>query len=274
MSTQNEYKPIEYYQKNKSHIIDEVNEFMGQLFPEKELCDYMWEHLASTLVGVNEYQTFNIYTGSGANGKSKLVELMQKVLGDYKGTIPSALITQKRNNIGSTSSEVHQLIGKRYAVMNEPSKGDTINEGIMKEITGGDPIQCRALFKDSVTFVPQFKLAVCTNVLYDIKSNDDGTWRRIRVCEFKSKFTDKPTESCYTEAKNHRSVQYSNVTQQKDHILSALSEGNVIAFGFTVFESFEKGSVKDDGIMTMPKDTEKSLGGHAVAIVGLSLIHI
>ena len=83
-----------------------------------------------------------------------------------------------------------------------------------------------------------------------------------------SKFTDKPTENCYTEAKNHRSVQYSNVTQQKDHILSALSEGNVIAFGFTVFESFEKGSVKDGGIMTMPKDTEKSLGGHAVAIVG------
>ena len=35
--------------------------------------------------------------------------------------------------------------------MQEPSKGDRINEGIMKEITGGDPIQGRALFKDSQT---------------------------------------------------------------------------------------------------------------------------
>jgi len=113
---------------------------------------------------------------------------MGKVLGDYKGTVPSTLITQKRTSIGGTSSEVHQLIGKRYAVMQELSKGDTINEGIMKEITGGDPIQCRALFKDSVTFIPQFKLVVCTNTLFDVKSNDDGTWRRIRVCEFKSKF--------------------------------------------------------------------------------------
>ena len=34
-----------------------------------------------------------------------------------------------------------------YAVMNEPSKGDVINEGIMKEITGGDPIQARELYK-------------------------------------------------------------------------------------------------------------------------------
>ena len=70
------------------------------------------------------------------------------------------------------------------AVMQEPSRGDKINEGIMKELTGGDPLQGRALFKDSVIFVPQFKLAVCTNHLFDIPSNDDGTWRRIRVCDF------------------------------------------------------------------------------------------
>ena len=70
-------------------------------------------------------------------------------------------------------------MGVRYAVMQEPTKGDKINEGIMKEITGGDPIQGHALFKDTVTFIPQFKLVVCTNTLFDIKSNDDGTWCKI-----------------------------------------------------------------------------------------------
>ncbi len=177
---------------NYGDIQDEIIEFMEQLFPENKLNKYMWHHLASCLLGTNENQTFNIYTGSGANGKSKLVELMAKCLGDYKATVPITLVTQKRNTIGSTSSEVAQLIGTRYAVMQEPSKGDKINEGIMKEITGGDPIQARALFKDSVTFTPQFKLAVCTNTLFDIASNDDGTWRRIRVCPFKSKFTANP----------------------------------------------------------------------------------
>ena len=76
----------------------------------------------------------------------------------------------------------------------KPSKGDRINEGIMKEITGGDPIQGRALFKDSQTFIPQFKLVVCTNTLFEIKSNDDGTWRRIKIVEFLSKFTENPVE--------------------------------------------------------------------------------
>ena len=152
----------------------------------------MWEHLASCLIGTNENQTFNIYCGSGANGKSKLVELMSMCLGDYKGIVPITLITQKRTSIGSTSSEVVQLKGRRYAVMQEPEKRMQINEGIMKEITGGDDLQGRALWKETITFKPQFTLAVCTNTLFDIKSNDDGTWRRIRVSNFESKFLSKP----------------------------------------------------------------------------------
>lgn len=191
-STCMNYMPLEHYQKNEPEIIDQIHEFMAQLFPDPLLKQYIYEHLASTLIGTNENQTFNIYTGSGANGKSKLVELMTLILGEYKGTVPISLITQKRNNIGGTSSEVFNLIGTRYAVMQEPSKGDKINEGIMKELTGGDPIQCRALFQDSITFTPQFKMCVCTNTLFDVVSNDDGTWRRMRVVEFKSKFTDKP----------------------------------------------------------------------------------
>lgn len=193
MSTNIDY--IQYTSNKQSRDISvEIDEFMRQLFPNPDLLKYMWEHLASCLIGTNDNQTFNIYTGSGANGKSKLVDLMSKLLGDYKGVVPLQLITQKRTVIGSTSSEIVQLKGKRYAVMQEPSKGDSINEGIMKEITGGDPIQGRALWSESITFIPQFKLVVTTNTMFDIKNNDDGTWRRIRVCDFESKFLEKPYE--------------------------------------------------------------------------------
>lgn len=192
MNTKIDYHPVSFYQKDCPKIIADIQAFMEQLFPNPNVREYMWEHLASTLLGNNLNQSFNVYIGSGKNGKSKLVELMTRVLGQYKGTVPISLVTQKRTTIGNTSSEIYQLIGTRYAVMQEPSKGDVINEGVMKEITGGDPIVCRALFKDSVTFIPQFKLAVCTNNLFDIKSNDDGTWRRIRVVNFESKFTLKP----------------------------------------------------------------------------------
>jgi P4 family phage/plasmid primase-like protien len=183
---------IDYHAKRDPKIVNEINKFMEELFPVSDLRKYMWDFLASCLIGTNENQTFNIWTGTGANGKSILVELMSRCLGEYKGVVPLPLITKERINIGSASPELAQLIGVRLGVMSEPSKNNVINEGPMKELTGGDPLQARALFKDSITFIPQFKLVVCTNTLFDIKSNDDGTWRRIRVCPFESKFLVEP----------------------------------------------------------------------------------
>ena len=189
-----DYIPHNVVLAKHAHIIAEIEQFFEQLFPDLNLRNYMWEHLASCLIGTIINQTFSIYKGSGRNGKSKLVELMGRGLGSYKGTVPITLITQKRNTIGSTSSEVAQLMGVRYAVMQEMSKGDKMNEGIMKEITGGDPIQARALFKDTITFIPQFKLVVCTNTDFEETSNDDGTWRRMRYIDFVSKMLEKPYE--------------------------------------------------------------------------------
>lgn len=190
MTTDSDYIPMELLKKSKKSMkyYDEVDAFLKQLFPVPEVYEYMVEHLASVLIGTNENQTFNLYVGSGRNGKSKLIELMQKVCGKYKGSVPTNLLTSKRVGIGSASPEVAQLQGVRFAVMQEPTKGDTINEGIMKEITGGDPIQGRPLYQSTITFVPQFTLVVCTNNLFEFKSNDDGTWRRIRIIDFISEF--------------------------------------------------------------------------------------
>jgi len=80
-TTNNDYYPLEHYKETKPNVITEIDEFMYQLFPETELREYMWEHLASTIIGTNQNQTFNIYLGVGANGKSKLVELMGKSIG-------------------------------------------------------------------------------------------------------------------------------------------------------------------------------------------------
>ena len=185
------YIKYNYEDVENKEIADQINTFMNQLFPKPGLCKYMWDHLASSLIGIKKEHAFNIYRGSGSNGKSMLADLMTHALGDYKGTVPITLVTLKRNSIGGTSSEVIQLKGVRYAVMQEPSKDDVINEGIMKELTGGDPIQARALYSDSEIFIPQFTLAVCTNALFEIKSNDDGTWRRMKLVDFESKFQDE-----------------------------------------------------------------------------------
>ena len=171
-----------------SEYAGQIITFMEQLFPDADLNRYMWDHLSSVLIGENINQTFNIYRGNGSNGKSLLTDMMTSTLGEYSGTVPITLVTEKRTAIGGTSSEVMQLKGVRYAVMQEPSKDAKINEGMMKQLTGDSTMQARALYSESEKFNIQFHLVVCTNTLFEIGSNDDGTWRRIRIVEFMSKF--------------------------------------------------------------------------------------
>ena len=222
---------------NMLKISQDIISFMEKLFPIESLNKYMWDHLASCLIGTNLNQTFNIYHGSGSNGKSILTDLMSHSLGEYKGTVPITLVTEKRNSIGGTSSEIIQLKGIRYAVMQEPSKDTKINEGIMKELTGGDPVQGRALYCESEIFEPQFKLVVCTNTLFDITSNDDGTWRRIRKCDFLSKFVD--------EGEEHTDDTEFVFTKDKS-LKDRLPELAPVFMSMLVKKTFETGGVVED----------------------------
>ena len=186
------YMPLE---KHSQMLVTEINAFLHQLFPEPSLYSYMWDHLASCMLGTCDAQTVNMYTGTGRNGKSKLIDLMGEVLGEYKADVSPALITQQRGKIGGCSPELVQLKSIRLAVIVEPSKSEKINEGVLKSLVGGYMIQGRGLYSPQViSFKPQFKLVVCSNVLLPISSTDFGTWRRIRVVDFESLFTENPTE--------------------------------------------------------------------------------
>lgn len=178
-------------------IMEEICDFMHKLFPIEQIHTYMWEFLASTLYGILPDQTWNMLIGAGQNGKSVLMKLMDHVLGEYKGVVPLSLITDKRTKVGGTSPEVLSLKGLRMAVMQEPNENDRVNEGIMKQLVSGmDPIQARGLYMSNAeTFYPQFKMVLCSNYFMKIKSTDHGTWRRIRVVDFVSRFTENPVDN-------------------------------------------------------------------------------
>jgi P4 family phage/plasmid primase-like protien len=190
--TKLDYMPLNPTRDGKT--MDEINDFMRKLFPKPQLCEYMWSHLASILLGTPDKQTFHMYIGEGRNGKSVLTTLIDEMLGEYKGVVPLSAITQDRAKVGGTSAELAELKGVRYAVIMEPSTKDAILEGPLKQLTSGlDPIQCRAPYSaKTMIYYPQFKLVLCTNVRMDVKTQDFGTWRRIREVPFESHFTENP----------------------------------------------------------------------------------
>jgi C1A family cysteine protease len=83
-----------------------------------------------------------------------------------------------------------------------------------------------------------------------------------------SKFTEKPPQSCYDFAKNHKSIKYQRVLQRELQMKAALASGYPIVFGFTVYQSFEGEDVAKTGIVPMPAKDERTLGGHCVLMVG------
>lgn len=82
-----------------------------------------------------------------------------------------------------------------------------------------------------------------------------------------SKFTDKPTAACFKDGLDHQVTSYQRI-DTVDQMRACLASGFPFVFGFTVYESFESQAVAQTGIVNMPAQTERVLGGHAVLAVG------
>ena len=144
------------------------------------------------LDGNHRYMMGDFTVTHNSNGKSKLLELYQKAYGDYCCTLPIALLTQKRGSSSGASPELARARRKRFACLQEPGENERLNIGLMKEMTGGDTLYARGLYKDGMEFKPQFKMILTCNHLPLVPSDDGGTWRRIRVVRFESKFCESP----------------------------------------------------------------------------------
>jgi P4 family phage/plasmid primase-like protien len=186
------------YDSNKPYYEYEewplVENFIQQVLPDHEVRNYFLKHLATNLLGGNTAQKFHILTGSGSNGKSMITNLTATCLGDYACTVPISLFTQRRKGSGSAAPEVIRLKGRRFVTMQEPDEAIALNTGLMKEITSGENMYARDLFKSGTEFEVQAKFHLACNDKPKINTTDGGTWRRLVVINFLSKFVPKPSE--------------------------------------------------------------------------------
>jgi len=146
------------------------------------------------LDGNHCYEMGNGIITHNSNGKSKILELFVHAFGSYTIKFPITLLTGKRAASNACTPELVQAKGKRFAYCEEPSGGEKINSGLLKEITGGDKIKARGLHKEPIEFKPQFKLCILCNDIPELPAHDTGVWRRIEVIEFKSRFCENPKE--------------------------------------------------------------------------------
>lgn len=153
--------------------------FLAEVQPDPEVRAFLqrWFGLAMTGLPIQRMAFFH---GDGANGKSVLVDLMAKIAGDYSATVRIESLTgTARRGGGDATPDLVPLIGARFARTSEPDQGTRLQEGLIKELTGGEPIMVRALHSDFIEIRPIFKLTMSGNHKPEIRGTDDGIWRRV-----------------------------------------------------------------------------------------------
>jgi putative DNA primase/helicase len=147
---------------------------------DAELIAWLQTLLGYALVGeVTEAILPSLY-GEGANGKSVLLETLAGILGDYADTMPSRFMVVG----GETTSDKAKLIGKRVVIAIETNEGERFNEALAKEITGGDRLTGRLLYRNYVSWRPSHTLFFATNHRLDVGSGGTSFWRRLREIPF------------------------------------------------------------------------------------------
>lgn len=172
--------------------VQDIYDFLRKIIPNQKVFEYLLKVLGRSLLGIND-EHFYIFTGlSGANGKSTLINFLEYTLGDYMTSADVSLLTNNRAMSSSASPDIIRLKGRRFVSFAEPEYGDTLKTGIIKAFSGGDTIIARELYKAPISFKLQASMFMCCNDLPNVNSIDGGTFRRLRVIEFKSRFCDNP----------------------------------------------------------------------------------
>jgi C1A family cysteine protease len=83
-----------------------------------------------------------------------------------------------------------------------------------------------------------------------------------------SKFRIAPPSAYATARQNHKVPQYRHPEQSEATLKAVLSNRQTVAFGFTVYESFESRMVEVTGKVPMPQRGEQVIGGHEILLVG------
>ena len=151
---------------------------------DKELQEYIQRCIGYSLSGSNREQCAYFLYGIGNNGKSTFLDTISDMLGDYAANTQPETIMMKHFGNDSANSDVARLKSARYVTCEEPTEGVRLNEGLIKQLTGGSKITCRFLYGDEFEYTPEFKIWVATNHKPVIRGTDVGIWRRIKLIPF------------------------------------------------------------------------------------------
>ena len=157
-------------------------EFLETIIVDKERIEYIQDLFGLALIGESLHHVLPLFVGTGANGKSTILEVASGILGDYVASMPENFLLDK--GFQEHSTEIARLRGCRLAIGSETRPDGKFNESRVKMLTGGDTISARLIGKNFFDFKPTHTLILAMNHLPKVSAGGDGFWRRVRKINF------------------------------------------------------------------------------------------
>ncbi|WP_199546303.1 phage/plasmid primase, P4 family [Streptomyces sp. N35] len=154
-----------------------------------EMINFLHLLLGYSITGQVGGQVMPFLFGSGKNGKSVLLDMLMKLLGDYADAAPAGFLMARP--FEGHPTDLAELHGRRVVVCSEIKPGDSFDEARVKLLTGGDRIKARRMRQDFFSFEPTHKLWLLGNHRPEVGAGGFAFWRRMRLIPFERVVSDK-----------------------------------------------------------------------------------
>ena len=159
---------------------------------DQSLIEYVQTALGVTLTSDTSVQALFFNQGDGENGKDTAFGVIAHVMGTYCQNVNFMTFAETKNH-SEHRNDLASLAGAvRMVTSCESSDGHSLDEGVIKQVTGCSPVTCRQILGKPFTYMPQYKMWFMSNYEPVIKGNDWGIWRRVKKIPWN--YTVKPEE--------------------------------------------------------------------------------
>jgi putative DNA primase/helicase len=147
------------------------------------LRSFLQRAVGYSLTGFISEEVLFFCHGPAASGKSTFLEAIKGVAGEHALTTDFETLLKKPGGSG-VRNDIARLAGARIVIGVEVDEGRSLAEGLIKQLTGGDRISARLLYKEYFEFTPRFTLWLAANDRPYVRESDTGMWRRILQLPF------------------------------------------------------------------------------------------
>ncbi len=157
--------------------------FLDEVFRgDQEIIRFMQVAAGYALTGLTTEHKLLFLHGTGRNGKSTFLDVLQWLWGDYSRRAPAQTFLHSQTSQHPT--DIAGLQGARLVVGSELPKGKTWDEAVIKDLTGGEKQTARFMRGDFFDFMPQLTLMIAGNNMPSFRGVDEAIRARVVLVPF------------------------------------------------------------------------------------------